>query len=410
MDGGAAAQVRPGTGRWSTVDEVIGLPVGALDAERLLAAVPEAVLAVREGTVLYANAQAVVLLGPAAAAGACAETLVRGWTDLPNGGTFEGVLPLEAGSPKLPVEVAVSPLGDEGTRVVVVRDATDRFALRDAEVARMAVEARYKSLIEQIPAVVYADEGGEETTYVSPQIERDPRRVGRGVPGRPRDVDADGAPRRSRPRAGGERGVHRRRRRRPGRLPDGPPRRLDRVDPGPRVRGPRRHRPGAVGARDPVRRHRAEGGRGADRAHGVPRRPHRPREPGALRGVARPRDRTRAARRALGRGAVPRPRQLQAGERHDGAPRRRRAAPPVRRPAAREHPRRRPGGAPGRRRVPDAAGRPGGRRGPRDRRGGGRAGRALDGGAVHGRGTARSTAAGRSGSACTRWTRPTPRG
>ena len=152
------------------MDEVIGLPVGALDAERLLAAVPEAVLAVREGTVLYANAQAVALLGPAATAGACAETLVRGWTDLPNGGSFEGVLPLEAGSPKLPVEVAVSPLGDEGTRVVVVRDATDRFALRDAEVARMAVEARYKSLIEQIPAVVYADEGGEETTYVSPQI------------------------------------------------------------------------------------------------------------------------------------------------------------------------------------------------------------------------------------------------
>src|SRR5262245_48190853 len=93
MDGGAAAQVAPGTGTWTSVDEVIGLPVGALDAERLLAAVPEAVLAVREGQVLYANAQAVALLGPAAAPGACAEHLIRGWTDLPVGGTFEGVLP-----------------------------------------------------------------------------------------------------------------------------------------------------------------------------------------------------------------------------------------------------------------------------------------------------------------------------
>ena len=172
MGGPAGAQVGSRTGRWSSVDDVIGVPVERLDAERLLAAVPEAILAVRDGFVVYANARAVRLLGPNARERAGADALVRGWTTPADGeGTFEGVLPLDAGSPRLPVEVTISPLDAAGTLVAVIRDASDRQRLRDAEVARMAVEARYKSLIEQIPAVVYADEGGQETTYVSPQIE-----------------------------------------------------------------------------------------------------------------------------------------------------------------------------------------------------------------------------------------------
>ena len=133
---------------------------------------PEAILAVRDGMVVYANERAVRLLGPNAREGTGADALVRGWTMPVDGeGSFEGVLPLDAGSPRLPVEVTITPLDDAGTFIAVVRDASDRQRLRDAEVARMAVEARYKSLIEQIPAVVYADEGGQETTYVSPQIE-----------------------------------------------------------------------------------------------------------------------------------------------------------------------------------------------------------------------------------------------
>ena len=173
MRGPAGAQVGSRTGRWSSVDDVIGVPVERLDAERLLAAVPEAILAVRDGVVVYANARAVRLLGPNAREGAGADALVRGWTTPADGeGSFEGVLPLDAGSPRLPVEVTISPLDAAGTLVAVIRDASDRQRLRDAEVARMAVEARYKSLIEQIPAVVYADEGGQETTYVSPQIDR----------------------------------------------------------------------------------------------------------------------------------------------------------------------------------------------------------------------------------------------
>jgi diguanylate cyclase (GGDEF)-like protein/PAS domain S-box-containing protein len=75
--------------------------------------------------------------------------------------------------PPLPVQIRVHTLGDADDRVLVasIRDARDIQAARAAEVARMQAEARYRELVEQIPAVVYADEGGEETTYVSPQVQ-----------------------------------------------------------------------------------------------------------------------------------------------------------------------------------------------------------------------------------------------
>jgi diguanylate cyclase (GGDEF)-like protein/PAS domain S-box-containing protein len=154
------------------VDDLIGVPVERLDAARLLAAVPEAVVVVRGGIIVYANERATAMLGPAAA-GRPAPSLVAGWSPPGSGtGQFEGVLGHATQQPALPVQVSVRPVGSAHDELVaVIRDARDLQALRDAEVARMEAEARYKSLIEQIPAVVYADEGGEETTYVSPQIE-----------------------------------------------------------------------------------------------------------------------------------------------------------------------------------------------------------------------------------------------
>jgi PAS domain-containing protein len=54
---------------------------------------------------------------------------------------------------------------------VAIRDARALIAGREPEAALTEAEARYRSLVEQIPAVVYADDG-EATTYVSPQIEQ----------------------------------------------------------------------------------------------------------------------------------------------------------------------------------------------------------------------------------------------
>ena len=72
---------------------------------------------------------------------------------------------------RLPVEISAGDAG-EGRTVLVLRDAGALLAARDAEAARALAEERYRSLVEQIPAVVYADEGGEYTTYVNPQIEQ----------------------------------------------------------------------------------------------------------------------------------------------------------------------------------------------------------------------------------------------
>jgi diguanylate cyclase (GGDEF)-like protein/PAS domain S-box-containing protein len=54
--------------------------------------------------------------------------------------------------------------------VVTVRDARELLAGREAAAALVEAEARYRSLVEQIPAVVYSD-NGLVTDYVNPQIE-----------------------------------------------------------------------------------------------------------------------------------------------------------------------------------------------------------------------------------------------
>jgi PAS domain S-box-containing protein len=73
---------------------------------------------------------------------------------------------------EVPVEIGLSPLQTDGGRLVVasVRDVTER---RKGESKLRKMEARYRTLVEGIPAVTFMaamDEGANEL-YVSPQIE-----------------------------------------------------------------------------------------------------------------------------------------------------------------------------------------------------------------------------------------------
>lgn len=138
-----------------------------LDAARLFAAGPEALIALRGGVVVLANARAVELVGHDPT-GTEVSTVVEGWREEPaNPMPFEAVLRRADGS-ELPVEVRTR-RADGEIQVASLRDARALIAGRRAEAALTEAEAKYRSLVEQIPAVVYADTG-DVTTYVSPQI------------------------------------------------------------------------------------------------------------------------------------------------------------------------------------------------------------------------------------------------
>jgi diguanylate cyclase (GGDEF)-like protein/PAS domain S-box-containing protein len=141
----------------------------ALGGDRLFAAAPEALFVLRGTHIALTNERAAELVGTEAA-GSSIAALVEGWQHhVESDGPFEAVLTRPDGAP-LPVEVRVRLL-DDNVSIVAIRDAHQLIAGRDAAVALTEAEARYRSLVEQIPAVVYADDGAV-TTYVSPQIEQ----------------------------------------------------------------------------------------------------------------------------------------------------------------------------------------------------------------------------------------------
>jgi PAS domain S-box-containing protein len=73
---------------------------------------------------------------------------------------------------EFPVEIGLSPVDSVGGRLVIstIRDLTER---KRAETQLRQTEARYRTLVEQIPAVTFmaALDGGSNELYVSPQIE-----------------------------------------------------------------------------------------------------------------------------------------------------------------------------------------------------------------------------------------------
>lgn len=129
---------------------------------------PEALLVVRDGLVERTNDRARELIGLDPSGSPIRET-VPDWR-----GPLDGEVPFDAlvrrvGHDDLPVQVRVRACED-GAQIVSLRDARELLAGREAEAALVEAEERYRSLVEQIPAVVYADEG-TRTHYVSPQIE-----------------------------------------------------------------------------------------------------------------------------------------------------------------------------------------------------------------------------------------------
>jgi diguanylate cyclase (GGDEF)-like protein/PAS domain S-box-containing protein len=143
--------------------------VSGLGPERLFAAAPEALFVVSDHRIELANDAALAFLGYDPA-GLDVHELIPGWVEGADAGVpFEAALRTPAGG-ETPGEIRVQRL-DASIAIVAIRDARALVAGREAEVALTEAEARYRSLVEQIPAVVYADDG-DVTTYVSPQIQQ----------------------------------------------------------------------------------------------------------------------------------------------------------------------------------------------------------------------------------------------
>jgi diguanylate cyclase (GGDEF)-like protein/PAS domain S-box-containing protein len=140
-----------------------------LATERFFAAAPEALLVLRGTLIEVANDRAIALLG-SDPRGHEVLDVIPGWLEGADGAVpFEATIRRPAGD-ELAGEVRVQRV-DDAMSVVAIRDARALIAGRMAEQALSEAEERYRSLVEQIPAVVYADDG-TVTTYVSPQIQQ----------------------------------------------------------------------------------------------------------------------------------------------------------------------------------------------------------------------------------------------
>jgi diguanylate cyclase (GGDEF)-like protein/PAS domain S-box-containing protein len=132
----------------------------------LFDAAPEAMLVVCGDTIQAANARARAITGRPLAGSRVLDSLPQWRVEPLPTKPFE--TDLRGADGDLPVQVRIAAL-DDGALLVSLRDARELLAGREAEAALIEAEARYRSLVEQIPAVVYADEG-MRTHYVSPQI------------------------------------------------------------------------------------------------------------------------------------------------------------------------------------------------------------------------------------------------
>lgn len=140
----------------------------------LLEATPEClVVAAGDGAIVYANARTEALTGFTRheLVGKPVQLLIATEVLGKEPGTRLESLCRTAGGEELPVEVHVGTVTDpEHLLVVALRDIREQIATREA---RFEAQAKYRSLVEHIPAVVYLDPVDEDSLsmYVSPQVE-----------------------------------------------------------------------------------------------------------------------------------------------------------------------------------------------------------------------------------------------
>ena len=157
----------------STYDAAVARLARLIEPGSLLEATPEClVVAQADGRIVFANRHVLALTGYSQAEllGESVELLIAAdLTRLPSGARLDAVC-RRAGADPLPVEVHVGTIdGAEPLMVVTLRDTSELVAGREA---RFEAEAKYRSLVEHIPAVVYLDPVDEDSMsiYVSPQI------------------------------------------------------------------------------------------------------------------------------------------------------------------------------------------------------------------------------------------------
>lgn len=163
-----------GAERTETEADAAGWLTRSIASNSLLEATPEClVVAGSDGQILYANAQAARLTGfsQQELVGKSIELLIATHLlDVAPGERAESVCRTADGG-SLPVEIHVGVLDDpERLLVVTLRDVSERIEAREA---RHQAEAKYQSLVEHIPAVVYLDPVDEngDSIYVSPQVQ-----------------------------------------------------------------------------------------------------------------------------------------------------------------------------------------------------------------------------------------------
>ena len=154
-------------------DAALGRVAGLIEPGSLLEAAPEClVVTAADGKILFANRRMEDLTGfaPASLMGQSVETLLpEGLGAADQGARFEAPCQRSDGT-GFPVEVHLGAIeGPERLLIVTLRDASD---LQQGREARYEAEAKYRALVEQIPAVVYLDPVDENagSIYVSPQI------------------------------------------------------------------------------------------------------------------------------------------------------------------------------------------------------------------------------------------------
>ena len=154
-------------------EAALGRLSDVLTPDSLLEATPESlVVAERGGAIVYANASCEQLTG--FARGELVGRPVGGLLGVDpsthaTGDSFETTCVRRDGDP-LPVEVHVGRI-DAAIPLLVVT-LRDRTELEAGRAARFEAEAKYRALVEHIPAVVYLDPVDEdsESIYVSPQV------------------------------------------------------------------------------------------------------------------------------------------------------------------------------------------------------------------------------------------------